>query len=85
VTEEILRYSENISSLILLESDPARVVSLERFHRSNVKVILGDAREIGTFLTRESIDTVISTLPLGSMESDAVDTILSEIHSVLKK
>ena len=49
------------------------------------ELIHGDARKIDEYLTPGSIDIVISTLPLGSLDKEMVEQILVQIQKVLKE
>ncbi len=84
-TQEILRHKKNISSLTLVEYRKECIEHLNALSGSNTQVIHGDARDISQFLEKESVDIVISTLPLWSLNRRVVDEILSEVQSVLKK
>ncbi len=85
VTKEIVRYSSNIDSFTIIESEKSCVASLESISRWKGTLIHGDARKIEEYLTPESVDIVISTLPLGSLDPEMVEQILIQIQKVLKQ
>ncbi len=84
VTREILRYNENISSFTIIEYEKECIQSLEAITKWKGTLIHGDARNIDTYIKAGSIDIVISTLPLGSLDKETVKQILTQIQSVLK-
>lgn len=85
VTKEIVAYSSNISSLTIIEYEKDCIEPLETISKGKGTLIHGDARKIDEYLKPESIDIVISTLPLGSLDSEMVEQILIQIQKVLKK
>ena len=54
------------ASLIALECDINRIHALEQIEHPNIRIIHGDAQNIHEYCENESIDIVISTLPLGA-------------------
>ncbi len=85
VTREIMKNLSQNASLIALECDINRIHALEQIEHPNIRIIHGDAQNIHEYCENESIDIVISTLPLGSFDSAEVEGILKEVQLALKK
>ena len=85
VSKEIIKQLSPESSLMALECDIDRIHVLEQIEHHDICIIHADAKNIADYCEKESIDIVISTLPLGSLERTEVDVILQKVHLVLKR
>lgn len=85
VTKEIIRHRSNIDSFTIIEFEKEYIDSLESITQGKGELIHGDARKIDEYISAGSIDIVISTLPLGSLDKEMVEEILVQIQKVLKE
>jgi phospholipid N-methyltransferase len=85
VTHEIIKNLPHDNKLIALEYDLTRVDELRHLSGVNIEVIHGSVENLEKYISKESIDVVISTLPLWSFEKKSVHLTLKNIDHVLKK
>lgn len=85
VTEYLIQCKSKNTKLIVVENDPVRVVELRRKYGPYCEVHEVSAAHINEIVGLNSIDIVISTLPLGSISDEWVDHILDSVHSVLRQ
>ncbi len=83
VTEYLIQYKSKNTKLIVVEDDPERVVELKRKYGQYCEVHEVSAAHINEIVDLNSIDIIISTLPLGSISDEWVDHILRSSQSVL--
>ena len=85
VTRAILRAMDENSTLTTIEQGGELAQKLHNIGDSRLRVIHDSAENITTHLGAQSVDIIISTLPLGSLDKSCVETILSASEKVLKK
>ncbi len=85
VTEYLIQYKSKNTKLIVVENDPERVVELRRKYGQYCEVHEVSAAHINEIVDLNSIDIVISTLPLGSISDEWVDHILGSVHAILRQ
>ncbi len=73
------------SHLTSIEREKQYFDVLQKFAKENVIILKCDATNIKKHIENESIDVIISTLPLGSLDKETVNTILGESRKVLKE
>lgn len=86
LTREIIRIMPEGALLSVFEIDPIQTASLRKEfdHISAVTIYSHSAVDIETIFLPESIDVVISTLPLGSISHPWVGHILEATRNILK-
>ncbi len=85
VTEHILATKSKNTEFIVIENDREKFLELSRKYGHLCKVYEMSAAHIDTIIDPETIDIVISTLPLGSISHPWVGHILSAAHLALRK
>lgn len=86
ITKEIIgSHAKNIH-ISALEIDKNAYESVSHITQShnNISLYHSGAENIVSLLGKESVDVIISSLPLGSLSQDQNDTILDAMHQVLK-
>ena len=85
VTKEILKHLGTDAVVIAIENDEERIAYLEHITTdTTIEIIHADAQDLDQHVTAGSIDVVISTLPLGSLEQAVTEDILKKISLALK-
>lgn len=84
VTEHILAKKRKDTRLIVVENDHDRFVELSLKYWEMCEIYEMSATLIGSIIEPETVDIIISTLPLGSISPLWVDHILSAAVGVLK-
>jgi len=85
VTEYILSEKPKNSRLVVIENDHNKFLELSRKFWDQCEVYEMSAAHIDNVLEKNSVDVIISTLPLGSISHPGVGHILSAAEQVLKK
>lgn len=86
VTKEILSHLGIWARLDIFEIDPSQLMVLRSLFADDTRVTIHEtsAAHIDTIFASWSIDSVISTLPLGSISHPWVDHILRSVFAILK-
>lgn len=85
VTREIQKTLKKGSNLTVFEIQDEMIRELRKLEKDNTRIIQASVENIHEYCTPNSIDVIISTLPLWSMDKEMVDHVLDEISQVLKK
>ena len=89
ITKEIINKLNPKGRLITVEILPKFAEELKKeFDDPRVTVICDDVRNIQTHLSKlniKNVDHIVSGLPLGSMTTNEIDSILIKLYPVLKK
>ncbi len=85
VTEHIIAKKWANTRLIVVENDHNRFVELSQKYWDKCEIYEMSATLVGSIIETESIDIIISTLPLGSISALWVEHILTAAAGVLKK
>lgn len=86
ITEALLRAGISAKQIIAIEQESNLAGQLgKRF--PDTKIIIGDAAHLNELFDEKDckVDTIISSLPLRSLPDDAVQSILSNISSILPR
>ena len=84
VTREILKHLSKNSSLTAFEIEDKRFVYLKKYEQENVRLIRANVRRIEDYCENDTIDIIISTLPLGGFDNELLEASLQQIQNVLK-
>ena len=84
VTEHILANKSSDTRFLTVENDHQSFLALKEKYGTQCEIHEMSAAHIDTILPNESVDIVISTLPLWSISPEWVDHILRAIHACLK-
>jgi len=85
VTEYLLKQKSQTTRLIVIENDHNSYIKLQEQYGKLCEIHEISAAHIGTIIERESVDIVISTLPLGSISHPWVWHILSAVELILQQ
>jgi len=89
ITKEIIKKLHPKGKLIIVEILPKFAEELKKeFVDSRVTVICDDVQNIQSNLSKiniKNVDHIISSLPLGAMSTNTIDTILKNLYQILKK
>jgi phospholipid N-methyltransferase len=84
VTEYLLSKKSPQTKLIVIENDHERFLILESKYGNLCEIHEMSAAHLNTIIEKNSVDIIISTLPLGSISHPWVGHILSAASSILK-
>lgn len=85
VTDYLLKKKSKQTRLIVIENDHARFLILKWKYGELCEIHEMSAAHLESILDKNSVDIVISTLPLGSISHPWVEHILSATNSILKQ
>lgn len=85
VTDSLLQKKSTGTRLIIIENDHERYLTLQSKYGNLCEVHEISAAHLDTILKKNSVDIVISTLPLGSISHPWVGHILSAVELILKQ
>ena len=83
VTDYLLKRKSQDTRLVVIENDHQRFLTLQSKYGHLCEIHEMSAAHINTILENESVDIIISTLPLGSISHPGVDHILMASKSAL--
>lgn len=84
VTEAIKKILAPDSKLFVFEVREEMIQKLRDLEQDNVQIIHGKAEDIHLHQAAESVDIVLSTLPLGSLSRELTISILDKVNLVLR-